>query len=641
MELLQSLVGVAILSAGCAGYGSLIMAAANAESVFQAPLQRLTVSFVLGFGFVGWVLFFPGIFGVFGPVLFWVVGVVGAAIFVVRRAYFRPAVLRFDFSRLEILLLVALAVVLVFDLLEGLSPPADADTLAYHFALPRDFLVDGQIGFVARAVSGAIPMLVHMIYAAALATGGELGLTLWVMVTGWVAGFLIYAIARAYIPRSWALALLVAFLSTPAVLYGGGSGQVEIRCAAFALVCGMLVVFGRQHVDYRFIVLAGMCAGFFVGAKFFGLAFAGAAGLFILFQANGVRRALVFGAVAVAIGFQWYLWNWVHTGDPVFPVLTNLLQFPDSEIWTREFGAYFSATMDKAELPLDRSIANWLLYPVYATFNVVERLEGGRTGLGILAAMLLPVASVALFRRDLRRADFVIPLAITFVFFSVWFFSGTVQRIRHLLPVYPLLLIGLYPIAVILVRRTHFALPLAVGIAATIGVQLAGQAVFSYNYARYVLSAETRTQFLFRNVPGATSADWVNQNLPDGTKVAFMNRQLAYLMRRPGFSMHQHIQSVIDSRAATGNDVRFVNQARGQGVTHLLFSTARYSVDNAGGGGSEFGKMIRRLIASGCLSKLAEIETVGIRSRTLRQFGDQTARSSDSVFAFNPANCAS
>lgn len=641
MAALQSLFAVGILSIGCVGYGSLLLAISKADEYITESLQRLALSFVLGFGFAGWLLFFPGVFGVFDTILFWAVGILGVVLFIYRRGLFLGGATRQGFSRLDIVLLAVLAAVLALDFIEGISPPADADTLAYHFALPRNFLVDGQIEFVARAVSGAIPMLIQMTYAAGLATGGEVGLTLWTMITGWASGFLLYAFVRPHIPRCWALTLLIAYLSTPAVLYGGGSGQVEIRCAAFALACVVLVVAARRHNDYRLFALAGICAGYFIGAKFFGLAFAGAAGLFVLFHANGIKRALVFSAAAVLVGFQWYLWNWVHTGDPVFPMLTNYLQFPDSAIWTRDFGAYFTAVMEKGELPLERSVRNWLLYPIYATFNLVEKIEGGRTGLGILVALLLPAAVAGMFRRDLRRADFLLPLLIAFVFFTVWFFSGTVQRTRHLLPILPLIMLGIYPIAVMWVRKSGLVLPLATGISAAIAVQLAGQAVFSYNYAKYVLSAETRTQFLFRNVPGATSADWINRNLPDGAKIAFMKRQLAYVIERPGFTMHQHIQTVIDARPTAGDDVRFFRQVRRQRVTHLLLPASLYRDDQSNSDNHQFGRMISRSVASGCLKRLAVIETVGIRSRTLSQFGERSNKLNDAVFALMPKQCPS
>jgi hypothetical protein len=636
---LLSVLALATLGLGCVGYGILALSVVKVGPHTENVTARLIFSFIIGVGFLGWVLFFPGVLGLFNPVLFLGVGAVGTALLLWQRGSLRGLFSDLTFTHIEKALLAVIGLILALDLLEGISPPADADSLAYHFALPRDFIADGDIGFVMRAVTGAIPMLVHMTYAAALGTGGELGLTLWTMVTGWAAGFLLYAIARLYLSRAWALSLLIVFLTTPAVLYGGGSGQVEVRAAAFALAAGAFIVAARRHDSYRLFALAGACAGCFIGAKFFGLAFAGAAGLFVLFSTNGLKRAFVFAIAAGLAGFQWYLWNWIHTGDPVFPMLTNLLQFPDSAYWTQDFGRYFTAIIAHGELPLDRSLVNWLLYPVYATFNMVVKLEGGRTGFGILAAIILPAAFAGLCNRNLRRSDFAIPLLVAFVFFTVWFFSGTAQRTRHLLPIYPLLLLGLFPLAVEWARQANLVRPLAVGVAAAVALQLAGQAIFSFNYVRHVFTPETRPQFLARNVPGATSADWINRNLPADAKIAFMNRQLAYLIERPAFSMHPHIQAVIDARMTVGDGARFIRQVRRQGVTHLLLPEHRYVSDYPSTESQAFREMISRLRASGCLSIVTEIDTVGISSRTLSQFGAKTGRSKDAVFRLVPAKC--
>src|SRR3546814_20281685 len=82
------------------------------------------------------------------------------------------------------------------DLLEALSPPADADTSAYHFALPKYFVQLGGLEFVPRAVDGAIPMLIHMPYVPVLALGGELALTLWAGISGWAGILLVRSDAR-------------------------------------------------------------------------------------------------------------------------------------------------------------------------------------------------------------------------------------------------------------------------------------------------------------------------------------------------------------------------------------------------------------------------------------------------------------
>ena len=539
MTVLLALIAAITLVLGCLGYGYMLVRLCGAAGYFSSPLERAGLVFAVGFGSLGWILFFPGVLGCFNPWVFWAICVLGSGYTVISTDRSAFSLEISDFTKLQVLLVALIFLVAVIDILEAVSPPADADTLAYHFALPADFLAAGQVSFVPRAVSGAIPLLVHMTYAAALSTGGELALTIWVMVTAWAASLLVYALVRPHVSRSWALSAALVFLTTPSVLYGSGNGHVEIRSALFVVAAVAFMISGQQNKKTSMFVLAGLCAGFFLATKFYGLIFVGAAGLVILCQRGGLRNGLIFGFAALAAGFQWYLWNWIHTGDPIFPTLTNLLQFPDSLIWTQEFGRYFGETLAKGELPLDRTVFNWLSYPVLSIFNLVERLEGGRTGFGIFTILILPLAIYGLSRPEYRRCEFIVPLAVAGIFFTVWFFSGTTQRTRHLLPVYTLVIIGLFPIAVDVSRRVSLSLPLAAGIFIVVAIQVAGQLIFGFNYANHVFSSEPRRSFHLRNVPGANSAHWINMNLPEKSKVGFTNRQLAYLLNKPRYMMHR------------------------------------------------------------------------------------------------------
>jgi hypothetical protein len=639
MSIFQSLFALGGMIVACIGYGLLTLSAFRADQCLRGALERVCICFILGGGISGWILFFPGVLGAFSPAIFWAVIAVGILFFALRYRTLCGDPVRIRVTGVEALLLAAIALAAGFDLLEGLSPPADADTLAYHFSLPRDFLVDGRITFVPRAISGAIPLLVHMNYAAALATGGELTLTLWTMVTGWAPAILLYAVARRHIDRSWALALLAIFVTTPAVLYGGGSGQIEIRCAAFALATVILLLGADRESSLRILAIAGLCAGFFVGAKFYGLIFAGAAGVVILFHRDGLRRCLIFGLAITLTGFQWYLWNWMHTGDPVFPMLTNLLIFADSSFWTREFGHDFAQTLAQGELYLDRTLLNWISYPVLSIFNIVEQLEGGRTGFGILSILILPLSIVGMFRLDRRQRELLVPIIIAAIFFTVWFFSGTAQRTRHLLPIYPLIILGLFPVAAMVAQQSRLVFPLAAGLAAILSIQLTGQAVFSKNFVEHAFTSESRAAFYRRNVADANAAQWLNGNLPAQAKVGYMVRHIAYLIERPAFKIHHHIQAVIDARPTVTNERKFIAQVRAQGLTHLLVPGDWQNVQATPVRAMPFFDMIGRLIESGCLQQQKRFDTISIRSRTLRQFGETSEPQQLWLFALNPDRC--
>src|SRR5688572_925543 len=189
--MIASLASLALVVLATLGSGAMALTALGVLQTLPRA-EQVVWSFAAGLGVFGWLLFFPGLLGAISPHALTVYSCVLAcgAVLLARpgpdEAPLKPL------RGVEWLLLACIACALLFDLAEGLSPPADADTLAYHFALPKQFLEAGHIAFVPRAGDGAIPMLVHMSYLAALGIGGERALTLWTMVSGWAAAAFLY-----------------------------------------------------------------------------------------------------------------------------------------------------------------------------------------------------------------------------------------------------------------------------------------------------------------------------------------------------------------------------------------------------------------------------------------------------------------
>lgn len=642
----MALIASFTLIAACAGFGGMILRVAGAGSRQRNGAETVGFGLALGMGTIGWLLFFLGAAGAFSVWFFWLVAGVGVALLVISfRVYRAPAVssqASFPksspiFSPMFSVLLGVLAVVLSFDLIEGISPPADADTLAYHFAIPKQFLAAGGIEFVPRAVTGAIPLLLHLTYTAALGMGGEVTLTLWTMVTGWLPGLLVYGIARRFVDPRAALALAIVFLTTPAVLYGGGSGHIEARCAALVIAGAVFLIDGIEGGSWKFIAVAGILAGFFVGAKYFGLIFAGAAGLVLLVHTKRVRFAFVFGVAVVVAGAQWYVWNWWHTGDPVFPALFQLLGLPDTPFWTNDFATDSKALYAHVENPLSPSIVNWALYPVYATFDMVKALESGRTGFGIFLFLILPLSVAGAIRKGRSNRVLVILILLAGIFFTVWFFSGTTQRTRHLLPVYPLLLVAGYVLACNAALRYRLSACVAVSVGLATVVQFGAQGLFTLNHARYVFSGETSADFLERNVGSANAVFWVNANLKKTDRVAYTNRELGYLFDVPSFMMHPHLQALVDFREGSDDAARFVAQSRQQGLTYFLLTDSW--VQSTPANNTPRVHMMEKLVKSGCLNAVMSFQHRNIRSRTLSQVGGQNENSMTALYRFLPDLC--
>ena len=336
------LVFLANVTAGL-GLGALVLRVLGLDRDIT-PGEHWAVSFAIGFGVLGWLVFPIGIVGALSAGPLWGLLLVSSLGVVFLRNSGLP-VLRENPDAVAKALLALLAGVMLLDLAEALVPPADADSLAYHFNWPKRFIEAGTIAFIPQAWIGAVPLLVQMTYIPPLALGGETALTLWTMASSWAGAALLVVFCRRHLSLNWSLAVALIYLTTPAIIFGGGSGQVEPKMTLFVMAGAWGVARSLETGRLSFAVLAGLAAGFFAGAKYMGLLYVAAAGLVILYQRGGWRAGLttgaVFGVAAIASGFQWYAWNAVHTGAPVFPMFFEWLGHDDLNYWTADYSVWF------------------------------------------------------------------------------------------------------------------------------------------------------------------------------------------------------------------------------------------------------------------------------------------------------------
>lgn len=632
---------VLLLMTACIGSGGLILRALGILPELTTE-DRFAWSFAVGFAALGWSLFFLAVFGMLAAETLFAVcaGASAMGVAFLRAGSGQMAVRpgpAIQYDAVTAVLLACTGVVIGFDLLEGLSPPAEADTLAYHFNLPKRYLQSGELLFVPRAIDGSPPQLIHMTYMAALQLGGERGLTLWTMASGWMTAVILYLLARRWLTVNWSLALALIYLSTPAILQTGGTGQVEPRLAQFVLVGTLACAIAVQRDCIRYAALAGICAGAFAAAKYTGLLFGLACFVVLLFRKNRVGKLSAFAAAGLILAFQWYLWSWINTGDPVFPMLYNLVGTSDPGLWTAAQDALFRAWVSDVETPIPTTPWWFVLYPFYATFINDPALENGRTGLGIFGFMILPFAVGHLRRTwpgDVRGPLFIAGIIIILMY-ALWFFGGAPQRVRHLVPIYPLAILCLTVPAVQWATRAGMHKPLQAGAALCILFQLGGQVIFGLNYARYVFSGETREAFLHRNVSMFGVVPWLNKALDRNSRVLVSNRQLLYLIDAPAEITHSTLQRALNFKVLHDRPKQLFDELQAAGITHLV-DTGRLAGGRPGTP-TPNREGVRRLFQARCLIEVHRNKSEKIASRTLGWKMEPTQQVF--VFALSPGTC--
>ncbi|MFD2234713.1 hypothetical protein [Phaeospirillum tilakii] len=618
------------LSAASFGWGLLALAALRPD-----PRPAAAWGWPLGVGLLGWFGCWLGAAGLLapGPILALLApGWAGLALARPRRAGgpLRPPSL----SPMLIALAALLALVAAATLAQGLCPPGDADSLAYHFALARRMAESGHLVFEPRAIDGAVPQLLQTTYALAYALGGERAMTLWCGISGWLAVPLLHHLVARRAGPAWGLAAVLLWLTTPTVLYAGGTGQVEPRTAAFALVAIAAVAEGR---GWRWAVLGGLAAGFYAGSKYPGLLLAAAALAVLLARGRDLRAGLAFALAAALAGGQWYVWNWLNIGDPVFPMLARWLPVPP-ELWNQAQAAFMAGSFGVAEVALPRTPAALLAYPFLATFAPADAFDAGRAGLGLFPVLALPFALAAAWagRRRLAASPLTTMAAVVALTAVLWFFLGPSQRVRHLLPLLPALL-AVLTVALARLGPAGSALkwPAGAAVALCLGLGGAGLAVADLKYVRHLAGGESRADFLDRNVGGAAMAAEINRVLPADSRLFNTERQLNYLIERPLFYGNAIFQTVVEIRPGEIDPLRFWTQLRRGGFTHVLFrrgqDPADWPTDGVVG-------MTRLLVDLGC----AEAELVRpfsiLNSRTLPGLGG--GRGELRLYRLTPATCS-
>ena len=632
---------VLLMSASCLGWGAMLLRLAGVGNALIWR-DRTVWSFGLGMGMIGWFGFFAAVAGRVEPATFALICAAGL-----------PGL--WDLRRMEIaaepitgwtwMLLALTVAVLAGDLIEGLAPPTDADSLAYHFAIPRRILLDRHLVFVPRAADGAIPLLLQMTYLTALALGGEQAMTLWCTVSGWAAVAITYGLGRSVLGRDWALAAALAMATLPATLYGAGSGQVEVRLAVFTAIGVMAILRacedGDRAASLGWACVAGLAVGFACASKYPALIVAVLCGLILLARRRGVGLALAYTGATLVAGLQWYGWNWWNTGDPLFPVLYGVLPYRPGVAWDAAHDALFREWGRRIEAPLPRGLPDFLSYPLLITFNPPDAVDGGRTGLGVLPILLAPFAGLGAWRHR-RRPNARRWLMVGLVglgFYVIWFLFGASQRVRHYLPFMPLIIVGLMAAAERGVSaRKGGRRALAAGVAAVLLLQSAGEVVFLRNFAQRLIQGESRQAFIDRNVAMAFAVDWINANLPASAKVATHIRQWLYLLNSQTFYADSTNQAEIDVRFENKDARRFWHQMRALGITHALLPLADPVTIATGGDGGGFYGLLGQGVAVGCGHVITVLSGPG--ARTSRTLGGTTAATvSVVVLAVTPETC--
>ena len=440
---------------------------------------------------------------------------------------------------------VAVAVVLlplVVGLIGALAPSTalDWDTIAYHLAVPKQWLAAGQIHPISYIHHSNFPFTVDNLYLWGLVWGGQAGAKAFTISFTLLGVLALFGIGRqAWGPRAGLIAG-ATFATAPVIVWETGTGYLDV---AHGLYAGLGAWFLLRSLTHDEPWLPGaLLMGFAVGSKYTGLQGAIAVavvGLVLALRhvdrARAIRTLGLAASVTLAVGGAWYAKNLAWVGNPVYPFFYERLGGANwdqnqADVYRNEqktFGVPFDGPLSIPHAVLGLAYQPGRYVNPGQKLNVDEQgRASGATG-NPLGAIGLPVL-LGLFAGALGTRRRELAPALIWVGIGLLMWAMLSQQSRYAVSFAPVLALALGAWAVS-PKRT-FLVGAVLGLQCVITGFWAKEMLLGPERVRVALGATMAEDYLRDKLGFYEAAEWLNK----GTgKVALYDEVFGFYLDVP------------------------------------------------------------------------------------------------------------
>lgn len=459
----------------------------------------------------------------------------------------------------------AVGLLLCIYFLHTLLPAMFFDGLAYHLAVPSQYLITGKLLFIPFTQGANYPMGAEFLALYGLAAGDDgalkkinfLYLVLLVVFVGTV-------LSRNRKGRCAQLILL----ASPLTGFLATLEFIDLPLVVYLILCVYSLM--RMHEPSRgHIRAAGMWAGAAMSIKYSAIPFLGvAATIWLVRSRHTIGRAIRPAAVAVLLSLliplPWYLKSYAQTGNPVFPYLNRVFKSPylsGQASGEEDVNGYFK---DRDRFSPFRV----LRYPFEVS---TQRYRGGMLAdLGPLYLILLPLLAFKPPPSSTER-EALIYAALFLVLW--WVLTG--YAIRHAAVAFPLIAISLgAAVEEVMAKRGWFRRIVIVAAALAIGFNIVlylSQMNTFFKSLTYLTGGMTRDELLRATVTYYPVAVYADENLPVDAHVLFVGERRSFHFLRECTVTNYSVPNPLVSTLHKERDPAAVRASLArQGFTHIL-----------------------------------------------------------------------
>lgn len=554
---------------------------------FSGLMENIVFSTTLGLGILAYLTLLLGsLSALYRPVI-WSIIILLAAVSLLRlnskRDYFKENKLDIGLpssSFLDRIFIFSGGLCLLIIFAGILAPQTWYDTLLYHFSVPQYYLIHHGIADMPFNIYSNLTGTAHMLYLLGLALAGNEYLP---KLFGFSASLLvclsIYSFCKKYFSNRLGLIGAATFCAVPLVAMEIWRSQIEIMISLFVFLSLYALVNSQKDPGQnRWRIISAVFAGLAMSSKYIGFfAFLGMTAVLAVLIIKDNKNAdpakklrasalVYFILIALAIEAPWLAKNYVYRSNPVYPYFTNIFtssaKFQDDKI--------DSLKLEVRDTRV-KSVKEWLALPWDMTMKSLT--ESPLNGPVFLAFLPLVLLLVILKESNGVFKNFLLFFTVYYIAWSLLSFQA-----RFLIPALPILsviiayaltrdpvniksLLPLIFIFIIFLNVSHTVTRLATlnGWRVVLGMQSYGDYLSSKNMAY--------------NAPSYRAIEFINDNLPENSKILFWGETRAFPCRRDFIASSVHNRCPFDTWAREAKDGNALfDKLREQKVTHILWN---------------------------------------------------------------------
>jgi hypothetical protein len=455
-------------------------------------------------------------------------------------------------------ILVALvAIPLLIDFLASLAPPTFTDVVLYHLEMPRQYLRAHKVSYIQSIIYTSYPQYIEMIFLFGYALKGEIvsQLLSWSFTPFFALG--VYAMVRKRARQEFAGLAALAFVSMTPVAKYAGTAYVDIQTAFFAFVSVYALLRFLETYERGSLLLSALAGGLSLGARMSSVFFICVIAL-ILFvalrrEAGRFRLTVIYLGISALVAMPWYLSAYLNTGNPVFPYFYKFL---GGRNWNELSDSVMSFFVARPHYSGVTSAGELILF--------LWDLFGGAHRVSLALLAFLPLVPLAL------RVDREIRIILIVSFSCLVLLSFFVVQARFHLVSFALLLVLSFLAAASLSRMgrfTRYLCYLIIVLSLARGLEIHWGCNFDALHS--VVTGEKRENYIRRNFPDYDAMQWMNRNLPAGSKVLIWAFS-GYYLDHDYVWMGPLRQGLIDFTKVKNAEM-LAERMRELGVTHVYY----------------------------------------------------------------------